>query len=214
MAAVKKTRKKKPGTPAKIDLYKQHKDEYVMPKTPVLVTITPASYLAIAGQGAPGGDRFTAAVGALYNVAFTIKMARKFGGRQDYAVSKLEGLWFLDPAEPPESRDEWRWKLLIRTPTFVSARERDTAVATLLEKGKPPEVRGVALETISEGQCVQMLHVGPYDREAESIALMRTHAKTHGFALDGPHHEIYLSDPRRVPAARLRTILREPIRRV
>jgi hypothetical protein len=209
MAAA-KTRKK--PKPAKIDLYKQHKAEYVTPKTPVLVTIKPAVYLAISGRGAPGGDRFTAAVGALYNVAFTIKMARKFGGRQDYAVSKLEGLWFLDPAEPPVARDDWRWKLLIRTPSFVSARERDTAVETLLAKGKPPEVRGVALETIDEGRCVQMLHLGPYDREAESIALMRTHAKTHGFALDGPHHEIYLSDPRRVPAARLRTILREPLR--
>ncbi|HEY7473955.1 MAG TPA: GyrI-like domain-containing protein [Vicinamibacterales bacterium] len=210
MAAAKP--KKQPKKTAKIDLYKQHEDEYATPKTPVLVTIKPAVYLAISGQGAPGGERFTAAVGALYNVAFTIKMARKFGGRQDYAVSKLEGLWFLDPAEPPEARDEWRWKLLIRTPSFVSTRERDAAVQALLAKGKPPEVRGVSLEKIDEGRCVQMLHVGSYDREAESIALMRGHAKAHGFALDGPHHEIYLSDPRRVPAARLRTILREPLR--
>ena len=202
--------KKKPAT--KIDLYEQHKDEYVTTKTPVLVTIRPAKYLAISGQGAPGGERFTAAVGALYNVAFTIKMARKFGGRQDYAVSKLEGLWFLDPAEPPPARDDWRWKLLIRTPNFVTGREREKAVDALLAKGKPAEVRGVALETIDEGRCVQMLHVGPYDREAESIALMRAHARDQGFSLDGPHHEVYLSDPRRVPAARLRTILREPVR--
>jgi hypothetical protein len=209
-ARTKKTTRKKPTT--KIDLYDQHKDEYVTPKVPVLVTIKPAKYLAISGQGSPGGERFTAAVGALYNVAFTIKMARKFGGKQDYAVSKLEGLWFLDPAEPPSSRDEWRWKLLIRTPNFVTGRERDTAVETLLAKGKPAEVRGVALETIAEGRCVQMLHVGPYDREAESIGLMRAHAKANGYSIDGPHHEVYLSDPRRVPAARLRTILREPVR--
>jgi hypothetical protein len=204
----KRTRKKQ----TKIDLYEQHKNEYVTPKAPVLVTIRPAKYLAISGQGAPGGERFTAAVGALYNVAFTIKMTRKFGGRQDYAVSKLEGLWFLDPAEPPASRDDWRWKLLIRTPNFVTVRERDKAVDTLVANGKPPEVRGVALETIAEGRCVQMLHVGPYDREAASIALMRAHARENGFSLDGPHHEVYLSDPRRVPSARLRTILREPVR--
>jgi hypothetical protein len=207
-----KSKKKKKIQTTKIDLYVQHKDEYVTPKVPVFVTIKPAKYLAISGQGAPGGERFTAAVAALYNVAFTIKMTRKFDGKQDYAVSKLEGLWFLDPAEPPSSRDEWRWKLLIRTPNFVTGRERDTAVATLLAKGKPAEVRGVALETIEEGRCVQVLHVGPYDREADSIALMRAHAREHGFSLDGPHHEVYLSDPRRVPAARLRTILREPVR--
>ena len=100
--ATSRKNKKKPA--AKIDLYEQHKDEYVTPKTPVVVTIKPAKYLAISGQGAPGGERFTAAVGALYNVAFTIKMARKFVGKQDYAVSKLEGLWFLDPAEPPPAR--------------------------------------------------------------------------------------------------------------
>ena len=199
-------------TRAKLDLYKQHKAEYVAPKTPLLVKVGPARYLAIDGRGEPGGEVFTAAIGALYGAAFTIKMARKFGGRQDYAVSKLEGLWFLDPAEPPPARDDWRWKLLIRTPNFITGREREKAVDALLAKGKPAEVRGVALETIDEGRCVQMLHVGPYDREAESIALMRAHARDQGFSLDGPHHEVYLSDPRRVPAARLRTILREPVR--
>lgn len=204
--------KRKPKKRTKIDLYKQHAAEYVTPKAPVLLAIKPASYLAISGQGAPGGERFKAAVGALYNVAFTIKMARKFAGQQDYAVSKLEGLWFLDPADPPAARDTWRWKLMIRTPAFVSRRERDRAIATLLAKGKPPDVGDVTLERIAEGRCVQMLHIGPYDGEAESIALMRAHAAAQGLALGEPHHEIYLSDPRRVPAARLRTILREPVR--
>lgn len=203
--------KKKSKKTAKIDLYEQYAAEYVAPRAPVLLTIRPACYLAISGQGAPGGERFKAAVGALYNVAFTIKMARKFGGQQDYAVSKLEGLWFLDPATPPTARDTWRWKLMIRTPPFVTRRERDDAVVTLLAKGKPPDVGDVTLERIVEGRCVQMLHVGPYDREAETIALMRAHAEAQGFALGEPHHEIYLSDPRRVPAARLRTILREPV---
>ena len=202
--------KKKPRKTTKIDLYAQHAPEYVTPRAPVLLTIKPAFYLAISGQGPPGGERFKVAVGALYNVAFTIKMARKFGGQQDYAVSKLEGLWFLDPANPPNARETWRWKLMIRTPPFVTRRERDGAVATLLAKGKPPDVGDVTLEKIVEGRCVQMLHVGPYDREAEAIGLMRAHAEANGFALGEPHHEIYLSDPRRVPAARLRTILRSP----
>ena len=195
----------------KIDLYDQHKQEYVTPKTPVLLAIKPAKYLAIDGCGEPGGPRFTAAVGALYAVAFTIKMTRKFHGRQDYAVAKLEGFWHVDGSAAPP-RDEWRWTLVIRTPPFVTAAELREAVATLIAKKKPAEVKEVRLETRREGSCVQMLHVGSYDREAESIEKMRAFAERKGLGLTGPHHEIYLSDPRRVPPERLRTILREPVR--
>jgi len=199
--------------PAKLDLYKLHKDEYITPRKPALIKTKPAKYLAIAGKGAPGGDDFTACIGALYGMAFTIKMTRKFAGKQDYAVCKLEGQWFFDrdPAETP--REEWRWKLMIRTPDFISEADRKKAVVTLLKRGKAPEVEEVTLEGIDEGQCVQMLHVGPYDRESETIAVMKQFAAAKGFAFAGPHHEIYLSDPRRVPPERLKTILREPVAR-
>ncbi len=195
----------------KIDLYKLHKDEYVARPKPALIQCKPAQYLAIAGQGAPGGERFSACIGALYAVAFTIKMTRKFAGRQDYAVCKLEGQWFFegDPAGIP--KDQWRWKLMIRTPDFITEADRKQAVAILLKKGKAREVQDVALERIKEGQCVQMLHVGPYDRECETIAMMQTFTESHGLHFVGPHHEIYLSDPRRVPPERLKTILREPV---
>lgn len=198
-------------TATKLDLGKLHKADYVTPKQPVLLTIKPAHYLAISGQGAPGGERFTACIGALYAMAFTIKMTRKFAGKQDYAVCKLEGQWFFDgdPAKIP--RDQWRWKLLIRTPDFITATDRKQAAATLLKRGKSREVEEVKLETIDEGQCVQMLHVGPYEKECETIALMRSFAESKGFKLAGPHHEIYLSDPRRVPPERLKTILRQPV---
>lgn len=198
----------------KIDLYKLHKNEYVAPKKPVLIRIKPAQYLAISGQGAPVGERFTACIGALYSVAFTIKMTRKFSGKEDYAVCKLEGQWFFDcdPAEVP--RDQWKWKLLIRTPDFIARTERKEAIATLLKKGKPREVEEVALETIDEGQCVQMLHLGPYESEGRTIAAMKELAESRGFQFAGPHHEIYLSDPRRVPPERLRTILRQPVKGV
>jgi hypothetical protein len=192
----------------KIDLYEQHKQEYVTPRTPVLLAIEPATYLAIDGRGEPGGARFTAAIGALYAVAFTIKMTRKFAGRQDYAVAKLEGLWHVDD----DSAETPRWTLVIRTPPFVTAAELRKAVATLIAKKKPAEVREVRLETRREGSCVQMLHVGSFDREAESIEKMRAFAERKGLGLTGLHHEIYLSDPRRVPPERLRTILREPVR--
>lgn len=197
----------------KIDLYQQHKQEYVTPKTPVLLAIKPATYLAIDGRGEPGGARFTAAIGALYAVAFTIKMARKFAGRQDYAIAKLEGFWHVDNGSAGTSRDDWRWTLVIRTPAFVTAAELRKAVATLIAKKKPAEVKEVRLDTRKEGSCVQMLHVGSYDREAESIETMRAFAGRKGLDLTGPHHEIYLSDPRRVPAERLKTILRQPVRR-
>ena len=197
----------------KIDLYKLHKDEYVTPRKPILVKTEPAQYLAISGQGAPGSDRFSACIGALYAVAFTIKMTRKFARKQDYAVCKLEGQWFfeVDPARIP--KDQWQWKLLIRTPDFIKEADRQQAVGTLLKKRKSRDVEEVKLETINEGQCVQMLHIGPYDREHETIALMRAFAEHKALKLVGPHHEIYLSDPRRTPPERLKTILREPVKK-
>ncbi len=199
----------------KIDLFKTHQREYAMPKKPVLVEIAPANYLTISGAGKPGGPEFEACIGALYGTAFTIKMTRKFGGQQDYAVCKLEGQWWTDSGNdfskvPPE---KWRWKLMIRTPHFVQQEELDKAAAVLLKRGKGEEVRRVRLERLEEGSCVQMLHVGPYEKECETIAVMKAFAEKEHYGFHGRHHEIYLSDPRRVPPERLKTILREPVRR-
>jgi hypothetical protein len=200
-------------TVPKLDLYKIHKAEYVTSKTPVLIQTKPAKYLTITGQGAPAGKAFQEGVGALYNVAFTLKMAKKFAG-QDYKVCHLEGLWWGDKegqdfaAQP---LDTWNWKLIIRVPDFIVAKDLKEAVATLKEKGKPLEVTNVKLETLEEGQCVQMLHVGPYSKEGETISQMIALGAQRGLSFHGRHHEIYLSDPRRVPAERLRTILRLPV---
>jgi len=195
----------------KLDLYKLHKDEYQATRNPRLVEVKPAWYLTISGQGAPGGEAFSAALSALYNVAFTIKMAQKAAGR-DYKICKLEGLWWGSQpdflAEPPE---QWRWKLLIRTPDFVSQDDLESAVAGLLDKGKPAEVGQVRLEQVDEGLCVQALHLGPYDQEQETMARMTAFATEQGLVAHGLHHEIYLSDPRRTPPERLRTILRMPV---
>ncbi len=200
-------------TKAKIDLYKLHKTDYVTPRKPVLLTIGEATYLSISGQGEPGGAVFTEKIGALYGVAFTIKMTRKFAGEQDYAVCKLEGQWWADGQEnfSRVPKEEWRWKLLIRTPGFVNANELNKAVAVLLKRGKSSSVREVRLESFVEGFCVQMLHVGPYEREHETVALMKAHAEKNSAKFYGQHHEIYLSDPRRVPPERLKTILRHPV---
>jgi hypothetical protein len=198
---------------AKIDLYKLHRDDYVTPKKPALVTIGKARYLTVRGRGAPGGDAFGAAIGALYGAAYTIKMTRKFAGLQDYAVCKLEGQYFIEagrtPAEVPP--DRWEWRLMIRTPGSVKDRDLRDAAATLKARGKGDGLENVHLESIAEGTCVQMLHVGPYDQEEKTLEAMRAFAEQKGYEFRGPHHEIYLSDPRRVPPERLKTILREPL---
>ena len=147
-------------------------------------------------------------------MAFTVKMTRKFAGKQDYAVCKLEAQWWADDDNVEFSlrpKEEWRWKLLIRTPEFIRKAELKQAAALLLERGKSPTVKEVMLESFVEGRCVQMLHVGPYEAEHRTVALMRTHAAENGCGFRGRHHEIYLSDPRRVPAERLKTIVRQPV---
>jgi hypothetical protein len=200
--------------PTKLDLLKQHKAEYVTPKKPVLLKVGPAKYLAVEGRGAPADAAFQTAVGALYAVAFTIKMTRKFAGKGDYKVAWLEGLWWGPNKRAPfdvKSPKDWRWKVLIRTPTFVSARDLAKAQQSLLAKGKVAEIAKVKLETIREGRCVQMLHVGSYASEPATIEAMHDFAHEHGLEFRGLHHEIYLSDPRRVPTSKLRTILRHQV---
>jgi hypothetical protein len=195
------------------DLFKQFKDEYKQPKKPVLIETTPANYLMILGQGAPGGDAFQEAVGALYSMAFTIKMTRKGAGLGDYVVCKLEATWWVgdgnDFAQFPQ--EQWEWKMMIRTPDCVTQADLEKAQKAVIAKGKGDEVLRVKLEMINEGRCVQMLHVGPYDREGETVAIMQTFVQENALSVNGRHHEIYLSDPRRVPPERLKTILRIPV---
>jgi hypothetical protein len=202
--------------PPKLDLYKLYKTEYAATRKPALVDVKPATYLAISGQGAPGGELFSASIGALYGMAFTIKMTRKFAGKQDYAVCKLEGQWWSDPPADFASlpKDQWLWNLMIRTPDFIKQDDLQQAVAVLCKRGKGEGTDRVRLESLTEGPCVQMLHVGPYDKECETIALMQAFAEKQQLQFSGRHHEIYLSDPRRVPPDRLKTILRAPVRRV
>jgi len=198
--------------PARLDLYRTHRTEYVAPRRPVLITTKPAKYLAVEGRSQPGAPDFDAAIGALYSVAFTIKMARKFAGR-DYAVSKLEGLWWNpEPDDASAAKKVWSWQLMIRTPDFITPVEVRKTKAALLKKGKAPTVSKVKLIRLAEGRCVQMLHVGRYDAEQPTMDAMKTFAAEQGLTVKGRHHEIYLSDPRRVAPARLKTILRYSVR--
>ncbi|WP_291050558.1 GyrI-like domain-containing protein [Herbiconiux sp.] len=169
-------------------------------------------YLMVDGSGDPNASGFQDALGALYPVAYAVKFASKNDLGRDYVVPPLEALWWADElavftAQRDKSR--WKWTLLSLVPDWIDA-ETVQSILTAREAGAAAPVR---LETLEEGLCVQTLHVGPFDDEGEILAEMH-HAfpERAGHILTGTHHEISLSDLRRVPPERQRTILRQPIR--
>ena len=196
----------------KLDLFKANKIEYATPKKPTLIKMAPAQYLSIEGGGEPGGEEFQACIEAMYGTAYTLKFAGKDQGN-DYTVCKLEGQWWNDGGKPfkDAAPHEIHYKLLIRTPEFVKKTNLKNAQKTLEQRGKAPRAKDVILETLKEGMCVQMLYIGPYDHEYDTIQTMLEFARGEGYSKFGLHHEIYLSDPRRVPPERLKTILRYPV---
>jgi hypothetical protein len=204
------------ATQSKLDLFKECRAEYTAKRNPLLVDVGPAVYLGITGQGAPGGEAFSAAIGALYAVAYTIKMTRKFAGLGDYGVCKLEGQYWGEGKEScwvALPKEQWCWQLLIRTPDFVKQKDLKSAASALSEKGKGAEIGRVQRVELREGTCVQMLHVGPYEEEGKTFDEMQEFIAGQGLRLHGRHHDIYLSDPRRVAPEKLRTILRHPVRK-
>lgn len=174
------------------------------------------SFLAVEGRGDPNGPDFAAATGALYAVAYGAKFAEKAEGR-DFAVPPLEALWWADDpaAFASGARGAWRWRALIRmpetvTPDMVSA-ARDKAIA----KGKTGPLDAVGLTRLDEGDCLQTLHIGPYADEAPVLADLHDRVMPGaGVTFAGPHHEIYLSDPRKVDPDKLKTLLRQPVKPV
>ena len=196
---------------SKIDLYADHRGEYTATPTPRLVRLPPAKYLAIEGEGAPGSAEFQARLQALYSVGFTLKFQQKAKGR-DFRMLMLEGLYDLPTTSTATGTGvPTKWTLLLRMPGFVRTAHVKAAVQALREKGKPETVEAVRLLGLTEGRSVQMLHVGAYSAEHGSVATLAEFATGQHLELRGPHHEIYVSDPRRVPETRLRTILRYPV---
>ncbi|MBW7455887.1 GyrI-like domain-containing protein [Paenibacillus sepulcri] len=194
----------------KLDLTKADKTYYGAVKTPQLIELGAISYLTCTGRGEPGGEVFSQAVEALYKVGYAIKAICKKEAR-DFTVAKLEGLWWFDSDLPAASfpRVEWNWKLLIRQPDFVTSgnveQARSQVVSRLSSAGQ------VSYEALSEGSCVQMLHIGPYSEEPASIARIHAFMTEQELRQNGLHHEIYLSDSRRTDSSVLKTILRLPV---
>jgi len=199
----------------KIDLTKEYKSYYTAKTTPEIVEIEEGKFLTIEGEGAPGGDEFQTKVGALYSLAYGIKMLAKKENK-DFKVAKLEGLWWVDSDKPWHEvpREEWRWKLLIRQPEFVTSEIVERARQEVLKKKRLKLVNEVKFEKMKEGRCVQILHIGPYSAEPESIAKMRKFMEENNLIENGCHHEIYLAMayPRKIPEEKLKTILRQPVR--
>ncbi len=198
----------------KIDLRKLHKPFFAPGKKPEIVKVPRFAYLMIDGQGAPESAAFVHAVTALYSAAYTLKFFVKGSGRTDFAVAPLSARWWADDwdAFVAGQRDDWQWTAMIMKPDHVTA---DDLIATLGELDRK-EKRIAAhdllrLETLEEGTCVQVMHLGPYADEGPVIAAMHAHAEAQGYALTGRHHEIYLSDPRRTAPEKLRTVLRQQL---
>ncbi|MHC4200864.1 MAG: GyrI-like domain-containing protein [Planctomycetota bacterium] len=205
--------KKKAPKGAKLDLAKLRPEQFKAKAKPEIVKLSPAQYIVLEGRGAPEGEGFGDAVGALYGVAYTLKFAMKPEGR-DFRVSALEGLWWAGRSGvdfTSTARDKWRWKLLIMLPDFVRKADLGRAKKELVRKKGRGLFERVEIEKLREGRCVQMLHVGPYSDEPASIRAMRDLMAEEGLAPRGRHHEIYMSDPRRTAPAKLRTILRQPV---
>jgi len=199
----------------KIDIFKLHKAEYKAGKKPTQVATTSGLYLSIEGKGAPGSEPFQTAIAALYGMAYTVKMGRKADGKGDYTIGKLEAhYWVTDGADlATTAMENWSWQLLIRTPEVVDGfpitdADLETARARLRAKKKDEGADLVSLVSLEGGSGVQMLHVGPYETEHETLALMLEYCAAENLKPCGRHHEIYLSDPRRVAPENLKTILR------
>lgn len=181
-----------------------------------VLEVPPMQYLVIDGAGDPNiTPVFTQSIETLYPVAYTLKFTSKRELGRDYVVPPLEGLWWAEQmAAFTTARDKsaWQWTLMLMVPDWIGADMVSAALATAAAKKPPPRIEEIRFQSLDEGQCVQTLHIGSFDDEARVLAeLHQDFLPGNGLQPAGDHHEIYLSDFRRVPAARRRTILRQPV---
>ncbi|MFG6401865.1 GyrI-like domain-containing protein [Microbacterium sp. P04] len=182
-----------------------------------VVTLPPLPYLMIDGSGDPNtAPAFTGAVESLYPLAYALKFASKKQLDRDYVVMPLEGLWWADEMDAftaQRDKSRWEWTLLMMIPEWIDDDLFGAAVARVASASDPVRLHDIRRGVVDEGTCVQTLHVGSFDDEGE--VLRRMHEQflpANGLRLTGRHHEIYLSDARKTPPERRRTILRQPVR--
>ncbi|MBI5157568.1 MAG: GyrI-like domain-containing protein [Acidimicrobiia bacterium] len=178
----------------------------------VEVDVPPFQFLMVEGRGAPEGQEYPDAIATLYPVVYTLKFALK--PERDFAIGPLESLWWDDtPGGFNVARREgWKWIAMIVVPDFVTQDDLAAAVDKVRGKGKPAALLDrIRLETLDEGRCVQIMHIGPYDAETPTIRQLHDYMTDNGLSFRGKHHEIYLSDPRTTAPERMKTVIRQPV---
>ena len=205
------------------DFKKEYKEFYMSKSVPEIVTVPKANYIAVRGMGDPNqeGGAYQSAVSILYAVAYTLKMSYKtdyrIEGFFEYVVPPLEGFWWQEGIDGVDYRDKstFHWISVIRLPEFVTKKDFDWAVEEAARK-KKLDCSLAEFLTIEEGLCVQIMHIGPFDNEPSTVALMDQYIAENGYANDMNenrlHHEIYLSDARKAAPEKWKTVIRHPIR--
>jgi len=200
----------------KMNFKKELKHLYQAPAAnPVLVEVPALNYLMVDGQGDPNtAPAYAEAIEALFAVSYTLKfMIKKGPSAVDYGVMPLEGLWWADDMSAFASTDKssWKWTAMIMQPALVTAELVETAVAEVRRKKNPVSLSKLRFESSAEGQCAQILHVGPFSEEGPTIEKLHRFIDARG-QRSGKHHEIYLSDIRRADPSKWKTIIRQPLR--
>ncbi len=206
----------------KLNYEKEYKEFYMPANKPSIVTVPKMNYIAVRGKGNPNDEKgeYKDSIGLLYAIAFTIKMSykgtHKIDGYFEYVVPPLEGFWWQEGSDTIDyaNKDGFNFISLIRLPDFVTKADFDWAIREATVK-KKADFSKVEFLTYDEGVCVQCMHIGSYDDEPKTVALMHEYMKANGYALDITesryHHEIYLSDPRKCAVEKLKTVVRHPI---
>lgn len=206
------------------DFKKEYKELYQPKNKPQITAVPPMNYIAVRGTGDPNenGGAYQQAISVLYAVAYTLKMSYKtdykIAGFFEYVVPPLEGFWWQDNVDGVNYSDKsgFHWISVIRLPDFVTKTDFDWAVQTAAKK-KQLDCFSSEFLTIEEGLCVQIMHVGSYDDEPASVAVMDEYLAQNGYANDLTaerlHHEIYLSDPRKTAPEKRKTVIRHPIKK-
>lgn len=202
----------------KIDYKKEYKNLYnPSSKEVVQVNVPKMNFAMIDGQGDPNHSAaFQEAVEALYGISYTLKfMLKKSDNPVDYTVMGLEGLWWMDDMREfsLENKDQWKWTLMIMQPEFITQKIFDRAVEELRKKKNPAALSKLRLEAYDEGLSAQIMHIGPFSAEGPTIEKIHGFIKSNGYKPAGKHHEIYLSDYRKVPPEKLKTVLRQPMKK-
>lgn len=187
-----------------------------VPREPVLVSVPTLKYLMVDGEGDPSSSQdFRDAIGALYGLAYTMKFMLKARGVAESVPMPLEGLFWADDmsAFMKARRGEWKWTLMLLQPSVVDAKLLAEARAELARKKKNVKAP-VRLRRFAEGMCAQVLHLGPYAAERPTIAGLHRFIEAQGYALAGRHHEIYISQPGRGDPEKMKTVIRQPVRKM